>query len=257
MLALDQILRLPLLPLLALQAITVRRRALILPEPSGPRDGSLGHEGMAHGPQLRVLIAGDSSAAGVGVSDQAQGLSGQLAAQLTAQFEVHWRLEATTGHQTRDTITRLQALPKQQFDVIILALGVNDVTHGTTRTRFYRQQSQLMQLLIECFEPRMILACGVPQMQHFPALSQPLAWVLGRQSARLDSVLATLASEIPAVAHMPFQLPQDPALAAADGYHPSAQAYRLWAAVLGQKIIDQLAASQAKQVNLAKQAPPP
>ncbi|WP_083095817.1 SGNH/GDSL hydrolase family protein [Pseudophaeobacter leonis] len=256
MLALDQILRLPLLPLLALQAITVRRRALILPEPRGPRQGQMAQERLQQGEleqerQLRVLIAGDSSAAGVGVSAQSQGLSGQLAAQLSAQFEVHWRLEATTGHQTRDTITRLQALPKQQFDVIILALGVNDVTHGTTRTRFYRQQSQLMQLLLDRFEPRLILACGVPQMQHFPALPQPLAWVLGRQSARLDNVLAALASEHPAVAHMPFQLPQDPALAAADGYHPSAQAYRLWALGLGEKILDHLAASQSEQ------APPP
>jgi lysophospholipase L1-like esterase len=256
MFALDQILRLPLLPLLALQAVTVRRRALILPEPAGPRQGEMGQGEMGRGQMgqqrpLRVLIAGDSSAAGVGVSAQSQGLSGQLAAQLSAQFEIHWRLEATTGHQTRDTIPRLQALPKQKFDVVVLALGVNDVTHGTTRTRFYRQQSQLMQLLTDRFQPRLILACGVPQMQHFPALPQPLAWVLGRQSARLDSVLAALASERPTVAHIPFQLPQDPALAAADGYHPSAQAYRLWALGLGQKIIDHFAASQSKQ------APPP
>jgi lysophospholipase L1-like esterase len=181
------------------------------------------------------------------VSNQTEGLRGQLAAQLDAQFEVHWCLEATTGHQTRDTLTRLQALPKQPFDVIVLALGVNDVTHGTTRRGFHRQQSQLMQLLMQRFEPRLILACGVPQMQHFPALPQPLAWVLGRQSARLDSVLAALASELPAVAHLPFQLPQDPALAAADGYHPSAQAYYFWAEVLAQKIFDHFTTAQTNQ----------
>ncbi|EEX09439.1 hypothetical protein SL1157_1477 [Ruegeria lacuscaerulensis ITI-1157] len=59
--AVDQIVRLPLLPLLAAQALMVRQRALRLPEPSGPREGRQGR-----GPRLRLLIVGDSSAAGVG-----------------------------------------------------------------------------------------------------------------------------------------------------------------------------------------------
>jgi lysophospholipase L1-like esterase len=232
MLAIDQILRLPLLPLLVLQGILVRRQALILPEPDGPR---LGHQGQ--GPELRLLIAGDSSAAGVGVTDQTQALSGQLATTLAPHFDLHWQLEATTGHKTRDTITRLQALPKQHFDVVALALGVNDVTSGTSRRSFAKQQEQLMQLLETRFAPQLVLVSGVPQMQYFPALPQPLAWVLGRQSARLDSVLQTQAQQRNSVLHLPFDLPQDPALAARDGYHPSAQAYHLWASVLAERVI--------------------
>ncbi|MEP2715776.1 SGNH/GDSL hydrolase family protein [Pseudophaeobacter sp.] len=235
MLAIDQILRLPLLPLLLLQGIAVRRRALILPEPSGPRQGQCGS-----GPLLRLLIAGDSSAAGVGTSDQAQALSGQMAAQLATNFELHWQLQATTGHKTRDTLAQLAALPKQRFDVVVLALGVNDVTSGTSRRGFAREQSQLMQLLEDRFEPDLILASGVPQMQLFPALPQPLAWVLGRQSTRLDTVLKAEAQNRPNVLHLPFELPQDPDLAAKDGYHPSAQAYHLWAELLVQHIHAQL-----------------
>lgn len=240
MLALDQILRVLLLPLLILQGLGVRRRALILQEPAGLRRGRQGK-----GPQLRILIAGDSSAAGVGVNHQTEGLSGQLSAQLGSQFEVLWQMEASTGHRTRDTLARLQALPKQQFDVVVLALGVNDVTHGTSRRKFHRQQTLLMQLLEDKFAPHLILVCGVPQMQHFPALPQPLAWVLGQQSARLDQVFARLAKARPTVVHLPFQLPQDPALAAADGYHPSAKAYQLWAEILAQKILSQLAPHRA------------
>lgn len=230
--ALDQILRLALLPLLILQAILVRRRALVLPEPSGPRSGRRGQ-----GTLLRILIAGDSSAAGVGVDHQDHALSGQLSARFSKQFEVLWRLEATTGHCTRDTLTRLEALPKQHFDVVVLALGVNDVTGGTSRRRFHRQQSNLLELLQDRFAPSLILINGVPQMQHFPALPQPLAWVLGQQAARLDEVLARLSNQDAAVVHLPFELPQDPDLAATDGYHPSARAYHLWAEILAEKIL--------------------
>lgn len=231
MLALDQILRLPLLPLLMLQGLSVRRQALILPEPEGPRRGQQGT-----GSRLRLLIAGDSSAAGVGVAQQSQALSGQLVAHLAPCFDLHWQLEATTGHKTSDTIAQLQALPQQRFDVVVLALGVNDVTAGTSRRQFARQQDQLMRLLKDRFAPGLILISGVPQMQLFPALPQPLAWALGRQSARLDSVLRAQAEEHSAMVHLPFELPHDAALVAQDGYHPSARAYCIWAGVLSERI---------------------
>lgn len=230
--ALDQILRLALLPLLILQAILVRRRALVLPEPTGPRSGRRGQ-----GTLLRILITGDSSAAGVGVVRQDQALSGRLSDRLSEHFDVLWRLEATTGHCTRDTLARLETLPKQHFDVVVQALGVNDVTGGTSRRGFHRQQSNLLELLRDRFTPSLILVNGVPQMQHFPALPQPLAWVLGQQAARLDGVLAALSVQDTAVVHLPFELPQDPDLAAKDGYHPSARAYQLWAERLAETIL--------------------
>ncbi|MGR3761491.1 SGNH/GDSL hydrolase family protein [Roseobacteraceae bacterium NS-SX3] len=231
MLAADQILRLPLLPLLAAQGLAVRRKALILPEPEGPRAGEAGD-----GPELRLLIAGDSSAAGVGATHQDSALSGQLAAELSRRNRVVWRLEATTGHTTHDTLERLAALPAQPFDVAVLALGVNDVTRGTSRARFAARQTALMQLLKARFGVQFILASGVPQMQHFPALPQPLAWVLGRQAARLDNALSGLARSIPELRHLPFRLDPDPALAAADGYHPSETAYALWAEILAAEL---------------------
>ena len=57
-------LKLALAPVLVAQALRTRRRAPVLPEPAGPRQGCVG-QGES---ELRLLIAGDSSAAGVGVS---------------------------------------------------------------------------------------------------------------------------------------------------------------------------------------------
>lgn len=230
----DQILRLPLLPLLVAQAVWVRSRAAFLPEPGGPRNGRAGT-----GPRLRLLIAGDSAGAGVGAETQDQALSGQLAAALGLRHDVHWRLEATTGHTTRDTIAMLQALPKERFDVAVLSLGVNDVTRLTSRTQWLARRRALHALLRDKFGVRRIVASGVPPMGHFPLLPQPLRWVLGRQAARLDAGLAELAAESGDVVHVPLDLPYEPRFVAADGYHPSPAAYVEWARLLAARIADQ------------------
>jgi len=51
----DVLARIPLLPLLLVQAVAVRRSALYLPEPSGARSGTVGTD-----PALRLLIVGRS-----------------------------------------------------------------------------------------------------------------------------------------------------------------------------------------------------
>ncbi|WP_406646435.1 SGNH/GDSL hydrolase family protein [Aliisedimentitalea scapharcae] len=237
MFATDQIIRLGLLPLLIAQGLYVRSQATVLPEPKGPRSGRTGT-----GPELTLLILGDSSAAGVGTDHQSTALCGHLVARLASTHSVHWRLEATTGHTTQDAVARMQALPDLQFDIAVAALGVNDVTRGTSARRFAHCQDRLIALLRSKFRARLILLSGVPPMQHFPALPQPLAWVLGQQSKRLDQALShTVQNHGAYVRHLPFDLPPDPDLAATDGYHPNATAYGLWAARLHREITDSAA----------------
>ena len=231
--ATDQLLRLPLLPVLAAQAVLVRRRALQLPEPTGPREGRHGR-----GPRLRLLITGDSSAAGVGAGTQDQALAGQMLDILGRHYSVEWRLIATTGHTTQDTIEQLRTL-HTKFDVAVTALGVNDVTRAVTRTQFELRQSQLLQLLTAKLGVQKVVVTGVPQMDRFPALPQPLAWVLGRQAARLDLGLQRIVAQVPQARHLALHLPDDPALAALDGYHPSPRAYSLWAEQVARIIVDQ------------------
>ncbi|SDX48517.1 Lysophospholipase L1 [Ruegeria halocynthiae] len=226
----DQILRIPLLPILVLQGLVVRRNAQLLPEPAGPRVGRDGR-----GPRLRLLIAGDSSAAGVGAGTQNQALAGQLVSQLAKHYTVEWRLEATTGHTTKDTIHRLHAL-QEQFDVVVTALGVNDVTRAVNRSRFEYQQKELLTLLTGPIRAKKVIVTGVPQMERFPALPQPLAWVLGQQAARLDQGLKNAIAGFPQARHLSLDFPDDPALAAPDGYHPSPKAYEIWAKKLAQLI---------------------
>lgn len=232
MVALDQILRLPLAPILITQALWVRTKATRLPEPTGPRQGVMGD-----GPPLSLLITGDSSAAGVGCTHQERALSGQLVGKLAHDFQTSWCVEAKTGDRTRDTIERLDALPTQEFNVVVTALGVNDVTGLASPKQFLADQKALVDLLRRKFSAKLILMSGVPPMQNFPALPQPLAWALGCHASRLDDAMAQAASDFAEARHLRFDLPLASELSATDGYHPNAAAYELWAENLCNRVV--------------------
>ncbi|MEW9920867.1 SGNH/GDSL hydrolase family protein [Marimonas sp. MJW-29] len=228
---LDTAARLALSPLLVAQALRVRRIAQSLPEAAGPRSGRMGD-----GPPLRLAIVGDSSAAGVGVADQAEALSGQLARVLSDRHTVHWHLDALTGATTRSTLERLTEARPQPMDVVIVALGVNDVTRLVPASLWVRQQNRLLDRLRALHAPRRIYLSGMPPIRYFPLLPEPLRWTLGRHADKLETARIAALSDQPDCTHVPFELPLDPALMASDGFHPSARLYTLWAEEMASRI---------------------
>lgn len=234
-----------LAPLLAWQGHRVRRAALRLPEASGPRDGVAGGPG---DPGLRLLVVGDSSAAGVGVRTQDQALAALLAAALSPRLgrPVAWHLRATTGHRAADALQALragQAMPPA--DVLLAVLGVNDAAAMTPAGPWLKTLDTLHACAAERAGVRQTWHTGLPPMGRFPLLPQPLRWVMGQEAARLDRALARhlegradrrLASLPPAPTG-----PLPPGWMAEDGFHPGPEGYRRWAEALA----DQMAADPA------------
>lgn len=224
------VVRLALAPVLLAQAVQVRRRALVLPEAEGPRAGVAGQ-----GPALRLLIVGDSSAAGVGVAHQDQALAGQLVAALAARFTVHWRLIARTGATTAQTLARLRAQPLDPVDIAVTALGVNDVIRQVPLRRWVTDQAALADLLVGA-GARIVLRSGLPPMARFPLLPRPLCDILGAQAAAMDAALAAASTSV--LQHLPFDPARlDPAMMAEDGFHPGAAIYSEWGAALANRIL--------------------
>ncbi len=222
-------LRVLLLPVLVAQALAVRLRALKLPEAAGPRQGVEGF-----GPPLRLLIVGDSSAAGVGVDSQTQALTGRLVADLARDFTVHWRLEARTGATTGHMLRHLRRLDLGPVDVAVTALGVNDVTRQVPLRRWRRQQAALAALFLS-LGARQIWRSGLPPMQDFRLLPRPLRDVLGARARIFDAALNH--DSFGPMHRLPFD-PQrlDPSGLAADGFHPGAPIYAAWAGDLAREI---------------------
>lgn len=218
-----QLATIALAPVLLVQGLRVRRVTPRLPEPPGPRSGVAGS-----GPQLRLLIAGDSAAAGVGAETQSQGLSGAVVEALRRDYRVSWSLIARSGLRTAGVIERLEAAAVERFDVALLSVGVNDVTAFTPVGQWLAQQARLVALLKSRFCAQHVLLTCLPPMHAFPALPQPLRWYLGARARTLNDHLAAFAAADPACEVVAPQLPLDPAFMAADGFHPGPPAYLEW-----------------------------
>ncbi|MQA54404.1 SGNH/GDSL hydrolase family protein [Pseudomonas piscis] len=216
--------RIVLGPLLLAQGLYVRRFTPRLPEPQGPRAGSCGQ-----GPSLRLLVVGDSAAAGVGVSHQDDALAGQLATCLARDFSLSWQLLAEAGLDTRQLLRRIEDSPGQGFDAVLVCVGVNDVTSAITAEAWLACLATLVQRLRQRFRVHQVLLSRLPPMHAFIALPQPLRWYLGSRARHFNRLLEQWSRDQPQVTLLGDSLPLDASLLAADGFHPGAPAYRIWA----------------------------
>ena len=212
-----------LLPILAAQALYVIARAERLPEAEGPRAGTIGN-----GPDLRLLILGDSSAAGVGVSHQDDALAGHLTRQLTPSYKVNWRLIARSGITTSGALDLAREASTEHFDIAITALGVNDATRLRAPEAFIADQARLGALLRTRFGVRHIIRSAVPPLGQFRFLPQPLRREIGACASALDLSLQTLCERESDTSHLPFDAPLRPDMLASDGFHPGAPIYAEW-----------------------------
>jgi len=223
---------LALAPILLAQGRQVRRSVPELPEPDGPRSGIAGS-----GPLLRLLVVGDSAAAGVGAATQDEALSGQLAVSLAPTFHLHWTLLAFTGATTADMLDRLRREPAARYDVVVTSLGVNDVTGRLSLATWCRQQQELVELLASRFGARLILLSALPPMHRFPALPQPLRWYIGSRARDFDRVLAEVAASRPGCEFLALDHEMmDVSAMASDGFHPGPPIYALWAREAARRI---------------------
>ena len=233
---------LPLAPELLWQGRRVRRDTPKLPEAAGPREGLAGADRI--GRPLRLLIVGDSSAAGVGAAVQDEALSGRLVGRLDEALRrpLAWRLVARTGATTRDALALLEAAPEGVFDVAVVALGVNDVTALRPASRWLGDVERLHRRLHARHRVRRVLWSGLPPMHRFPALPQPLRGVMGLHARGLDAALARWCAVRPAGAppratHVPLPPMTDASLVASDGFHPGPGAYAVWADALAPHVL--------------------
>lgn len=221
----DAIVAFVLAPVLLAQVAWVVGRMQHLPEARGPRHGIVGQ-----GPVLRLLILGDSSGAGVGAETHETALSGRLLARLGAQNTVHWRVLARSGATTAKMLERVAKADLEAADVVVTALGVNDVKNGVGVQSWLDDTAALHAYLIGHLGARQVIMTGLPPMAAFPALPRPLSTVLGRRAARFEcAFLAEQSDAVDAVTYLPINEVLQPGDMARDGFHPGPRAYEKWA----------------------------
>jgi lysophospholipase L1-like esterase len=220
-------------PLLLAQALRTRRRMPRLPEAAGERQGSVGS-----GLLLRLLVAGDSSAAGVGVGSQHDALAGQLARMLARACgaRVEWRLAARTGLNSARTLHFLQREALPNFDIAVLMTGVNDVIEQVPSHHAVRAREALANHLRNALGVAHVVFAPLPPLHLLPGLPQPLRWISGADAQRHDRALARWVATRADVSHPAIELPLNRGVLAGDGFHPGEPVYRQCAHAIAQHI---------------------
>ncbi|WP_130342908.1 SGNH/GDSL hydrolase family protein [Herbihabitans rhizosphaerae] len=215
----------------------VRRDTPRLPPATEDATGAAGRAGA---PELRLLTLGESTVDGVGVDSHTDGLTGRLAIALAGHTgrRVHWLASGRTGANARRVRRELlDSACAAPADAVVIALGVNDTIELRSPAAFRRDMLALVVAVRARLGRVPVMLAGVPPMDAFPTLPQPLRTVLGLRSRALDAQLARL-SQVDGVWHVPAaRAALRPEHFAADGFHPGAHGYRIW----GEQLAGELA----------------
>ena len=231
--------RLFLGPLLLAQGRHVRLTTPVLPEPVGARSGV---EGVGNKPPLRLLVVGDSSAAGVGAERQEAALAQPLARALAKRRggAVSWQLVAKSGVCAAEAVDLLHANRIARADVLVTAVGMNDVT-GQRAARFLRDVEELWRVASRVAGVKHGVVSGLPPLHALPAAPQPLRWYLGRYARSLDRSLEDWVARRRHLGFCSLQWAVEPGSIASDGFHPGPRGYARWSMEAADRVMEVLA----------------
>ena len=194
---------------------------------------------------FRLVILGDSTAAGVGADNESTSLPVQIARRVArgSGRMVHVTGFGVSGARTSTVLTeQVPLLPHSGMDgsgidAVVIVVGSNDVTHVTPPWSLTQHTRDLMNALRTRTGAPVILG-GIPRFAGVDALAQPLrgltdryAGVLRtRQEHAVEGLDGVTFVDIASLASPRFI--GRPEAMSSDAFHPSGVGYGFWADAL-------------------------
>ena len=183
--------------------------------------------------EVRLLVVGESSAVGVGVRSYDETLAAHIAAIYSERSGcvVHWSAIGKSGA----TVDELSALLAQQppdslkADIVVMAIGVNDVLRLRSPLHWRRSLRSLIDLLQVSTGCQLMLLSPIPPLWKFVLLPVPLRYLLGAQALLLDGCSQIVVARDSRVRHLCIPLLDQTSMLCEDRFHPSSCGYREWA----------------------------
>ena len=191
--------------------------------------------GSGTGPALRFVVLGDSTAAGLGVTDPDEAYASVLATRLADETgrKVRLTVFGVSGARVRDVLTeQVPAAVELDPDVIFVGIGANDVTHVTGLDDVKGDMALALSTLKETGAT--IVVAGAPDMRVF-AWHEPLRTVSYLRGKQVTGAIEDVARSegIPVVELAKETGPlfaEDPVPHfSSDEFHPSGLGYSRWA----------------------------
>jgi lysophospholipase L1-like esterase len=206
-----------------------------VPAPAIPR--STEHFG-DNGPLLRFVVLGDSTSIGQGAPYD-KGIAHMSAMYLAGSHRVELTNFGVSGARVADVrFKQLNDAAALKPDVVLIAVGANDVTH-LTRLGSVRSDTTAILTALQTANPAVqIVLTGSPAMGSVARFAPPTQWAAAVRVRQINGVFADLLESRRNVVLVPLAketgpiFKHNPVLFAADNFHPNATGYVVWQTVI-------------------------
>lgn len=199
------------------------------------------------GEPVRLVLLGDSLAAGLGADRRKETLGARIAKNVASRVvrPVQLHSVAIVGSETHELQRQIEAIPKGYLpDVAVIVVGGNDVTHLIPPERATKHLAAAIEELQHMGARVVVGTC--PDLGSLRPVPQPLriilslmSWRMARHQTRVARREGAIAVDLRRAVGPMFRAEPDE-LFSVDQFHPSAAGYRRTAAALAPSIIEAL-----------------
>lgn len=245
---LGSILIIPFVPILIYLGKKVRKTVPELPEANENIIGKI----IGTNEQIELLTIGESTIAGVGVTDHKDGITGGIAQKLhnLTQKTINWQVLARNGYTAEKVnLNLVPEIPDHKIDIIVIGLGGNDTFQFNSPLTFKKHLITAIKN-IQLRQPNAkIIIANMPPIGEFPAFP----WIIQRVLGSLVDLHGAVIRDIPKRFNNVFYIDEkllfkdwikrtEAHLTVhdffSDGVHPSAMTYKMWGEDVGKFIIE-------------------
>lgn len=244
---------------LAAEVIAARRHRFLPSQPPLEISGVLGPE---DADPLTLVVLGDSSVAGVGADAAEDTLTYGVAKALSDRYRVTLHALGVSGSRLANVVSeQLPQVAGLDPDILLVCVGTNDITHGTTVREARRQLRLLVAGLAEVAPGARVIVSGLPPTETSFAFHRPLRDLLGLRAllfTRLYRAELTAHGisvfDIARLARAAFHGKRE--MFSADLFHPSSAGYAFLATVYGRAVREALEAARDLGADAAAEVEP-
>jgi lysophospholipase L1-like esterase len=200
-------------------------------EPKDKPPDPTGTYGRYPGTPLRLVILGDSGAAGLGCDSPAQTPGALLAGGVARDLRRRVRLDsvAAVGARSSDLDVQVALALRQPVDLAVIMIGTNDVTHQVLPHDAAGRLGRAVRTLRQAGALVVVGTC--PDLGTVEPLMQPLRTFASFYSRRMAAAQLVAVAENDGIAVslgtlLSPEFAESPHLWSPDRFHPSAEGYR-------------------------------
>jgi lysophospholipase L1-like esterase len=215
------------------QVLIVKYNGVAVPVPTIPRAVQVVGQGEE---RLTFAVLGDSTAVGQG-GEYKQGIAVSSANYIanTTGKSVALQNFAVSSARVADVLQKqLADALELEPDVVLLAMGANDVTHLTSFDTVKNDTNAIIASLKKSNPKVKIVLTGSPQMGSVPRFVWPVDILASSRTKQINSVFIAIATADSQVVLAPIAndtgdyFAQHPELFAVDKFHPNTKGYAVW-----------------------------